>query len=106
MKTSQALKWRIGAVGTVIAAAGFLYGCAASGATEDTASLTVVGQDEDVGLSGATIWAQNCGRCHNSRSPAEYSDGQWDVILMHMRIQANLTGEQQRKVAEFLKASN
>ncbi len=56
--------------------------------------------------SGVTIWAENCGRCHNIRSPQERSDRQWEIILMHMRTRANLTGQETRKILEFLKQSN
>lgn len=55
---------------------------------------------------GATLWAENCGRCHNVRSPRERSDRQWDIIIMHMRTRANLTGQEANKILEFLKQSN
>ena len=57
-------------------------------------------------LSGAQLWGQTCSRCHSSRSPTAFSDAQWEVVMLHMRIQANLSGEEERKVLEFLKASN
>ena len=41
--------------------------------------------------SGAQLWAQNCGHCHNVRSPSSYSDAQWEVAVLHMRVRANLT---------------
>jgi hypothetical protein len=56
--------------------------------------------------SGSQLWGENCTRCHNVRPPQYYSDAQWDVIAHHMRLRANLTGEEQRKIAEFLQASN
>jgi hypothetical protein len=55
---------------------------------------------------GSQLWAENCGRCHNIRSPSTYSDTEWQVILHHMRVRANLTAEEQKKILEFLKASN
>ncbi len=55
---------------------------------------------------GAQLWAENCARCHNVRSPASYSDAQWEVALMHMRVRANLTAEEYKKVLEFLKSAN
>lgn len=58
------------------------------------------------GLSGSQLWGQMCGLCHNAPSPKDYSDGQWEVIVMHMRVQARLTGEEERKIVQFLKASN
>jgi Dihaem cytochrome c len=56
--------------------------------------------------AGAQLWADNCNRCHNAPPPERFSDAQWDVIVHHMRVRANLTGEEQRKITEFLQASN
>jgi hypothetical protein len=55
---------------------------------------------------GAQLWAENCTRCHNAPPPDRYSDAQWDVIVQHMRMRANLTGQEAKQIAEFLKASN
>ena len=55
---------------------------------------------------GGAELAETCNRCHNARPPQYYSDGQWDVIVHHMRLRANLTGEEARTIAEFLKAAN
>jgi hypothetical protein len=43
---------------------------------------------------------------HNSRPPTADSDGEWDVVMFHMRDRGNLTAGEHRKIAEFLKASN
>ncbi len=55
---------------------------------------------------GAEIWASSCSHCHNLRSPSTYGPHQWDVALYDMRVRANLTGEEQRKVLAFLKAAS
>ena len=55
---------------------------------------------------GSQLWSENCTRCHNIRPPQYYSDAQWDMIVHHMRLRANLTGDEQRKITEFLRASN
>ena len=34
------------------------------------------------------------------------SDAEWDVAMHHMRIRANLTAEEHRKILEFLKSAN
>ena len=52
------------------------------------------------------MWAENCNRCHNAPSPERYGNAQWAVIVHHMRVRANLTGDEQRKITEFLQASN
>lgn len=54
----------------------------------------------------AELWSMNCGRCHNFRSPTEFSDSEWDAITMHMRIRANLTAHDYREIRDFLKSSN
>ena len=56
--------------------------------------------------AGSQLWAENCTRCHNARPPQAYSDGQWSTIVHHMRLRADLTGEEARLVRDFLQASN
>jgi len=56
--------------------------------------------------SGAQLWGENCLRCHNSPSPETFSDTEWDVAVMHMRVRANLTEPEAVKIAEFLKTAN
>ncbi len=56
--------------------------------------------------SGAQLWGENCLRCHNNPSPETFSDVEWDVAVMHMRIRANLTDEEAKKIAKFLKTAN
>ncbi|MDQ7065386.1 MAG: cytochrome c [candidate division KSB1 bacterium] len=55
---------------------------------------------------GAQLWGDNCIRCHNIRPPANLTDAQWEVAVMHMRTRANLTAVEAEKIIEFLKASN
>ena len=59
-----------------------------------------------VGKSGAQLWAEQCQRCHNVRSPSSYSPAQWEVAMLHMRVRANLTPEQHQKILEFLKTGS
>lgn len=56
--------------------------------------------------SGAQLWGENCLRCHNAPSPQTFSDAEWDVAIMHMRIRANLTENEAVKIADFLKTAN
>ena len=51
---------------------------------------------------GAREWANNCGACHNLRSPTEFTGGNWETIIMHMRIQAGVTGQVARDIYAFL----
>ena len=56
--------------------------------------------------TGNQLWAENCAACHNMRGPGEFGDAQWKVIVGRMSIQDNLTGEEQRKIVEFLQSAN
>lgn len=55
---------------------------------------------------GAQLWAENCSRCHNIRPPQSFNDAQWHAVVHHMRLRANLTGEEARLVTEFLQANH
>ena len=56
--------------------------------------------------SGAQLWGENCLRCHNTPSPETFSDSEWDVAVLHMRMRANLTKREAIKIADFLKSAN
>jgi hypothetical protein len=77
----------------------WLIGCATNKQSGDVGAGTT-------GKSGAQLWAENCVRCHNIRSPASLSPVQWEVAMMHMRVRANLTPEEQKKILEFLKSGS
>jgi hypothetical protein len=55
-------------------------------------------------LSGAELWTLNCSRCHMSRSPGEFTAAQWQTILMHMRVRANLPADQAKELQKFFQA--
>jgi cytochrome c5 len=55
---------------------------------------------------GAQLWAENCSRCHNLRPPQSYDDAQWQTVVHHMRLRANLDGSEAKLIAEFLQASH
>lgn len=38
---------------------------------------------------------------YNIQLPTTYSNAQWDAILEHMRVRANLTGADQRAIASY-----
>ena len=81
-----------------------LIGCAtdAQKSVEPKGSVSAAGAEK----GGAQLWAENCSRCHNVRPPQSFSDAQWQTITHHMRLRANLTGEEARTVAEFLQSSD
>ena len=70
-----------------------------------TESTGTVSSDSYMGLTGEELWSNNCLRCHNIRPPTMYGNAQWDVIVHHMRLRANITGQEQRAIVEFLKSA-
>jgi hypothetical protein len=97
IKTTKTLRGK-GVAFILLLSAIALAGCSSTGKTGTSESST--------GKGGAQLWAANCAHCHSSRSPSAYSDSEWEVVMFHMRIRGNLTAEENRKIAEFLKASN
>ena len=57
---------------------------------------------ESSSLSGATLYAINCSRCHQERYPTEFTPGQWKTIMTHMRVRANLPAAQAREILKYL----
>ncbi|WP_157273741.1 cytochrome c [Thiobacillus denitrificans] len=55
---------------------------------------------------GAQAWANNCASCHNLRPAKDLRDDQWRVVVAHMRVRADLTGQEARDVLKFLQESN
>jgi hypothetical protein len=70
-----------------------------------TESSSAISNDSYMGLSGEELWSNNCMRCHNIRPPTMYGNAQWDVIVHHMRLRANVIGQEQRAIVEFLKSA-
>ena len=52
---------------------------------------------------GAQLWPVTCAGCHNARGPAERSPAEWETIVQHMRVRANLPGQDARAILEYLK---
>ena len=74
--------------------------------TLSLSSLAWADGKKDLSRKGPLLWAQNCVRCHNYRSPKSYSDREWDIAVHHMRVRANLTAEESEAIREFLKSAN
>lgn len=56
--------------------------------------------------SGAQLWAESCIRCHNTASPATFSDTEWDVAVRHMELRAQLTRVEAEKILAFIQSAN
>ena len=97
------------ALALLLAALPWFAGCASDGASKvqgEKPSETAPAEKPASTKGAAQIWAENCSRCHNARSPSSYSDAQWEVIGHHMRVRGYLTAEEQKTIVEFLKAGN
>jgi mono/diheme cytochrome c family protein len=82
-----------------------LAGCASPESKSDS-KIKSAAEPASGSVAGAQMWAQNCGHCHNIRSPSSYSDAQWDVVMLHMRIRANLTPKEHQAILAFLKSAH
>ncbi|MGD0139634.1 MAG: cytochrome c [Tepidisphaeraceae bacterium] len=92
-----------------------LYGCNSDQSANPPAAQSVAPAAPSGGFalfgpppkkSGVQLWSENCTRCHNGRPPEEFSAAQWEVIVHHMRLRANLTGPEAREIVKFLQASS
>ena len=63
-------------------------------------------QQREMFKLGAKLWPVYCAQCHNARPGSEFSPAQWNVIMMHMRTQANLPANDAQALTEYLKRSH
>jgi hypothetical protein len=87
-----------------------IVGCSTTtvpkGGTADSPGAPVVASTPTAQSGGAELWGRNCGHCHNIRSPSSYSDAQWEVVMLHMRVRGNLTPDEHKKILAFLKSAH
>lgn len=102
MKKAKFKRISVGGLIGLFAIAFLAVGCRVTHVTRPGTTVAAT----DSGKGGSQLWAENCTRCHNLRSPSAYSDSEWEVAMHHMRIRANLTAEEHRKILEFLKSAN
>jgi hypothetical protein len=53
-------------------------------------------------LTGGQVFTMYCNQCHNARALAERPFFNYENIATHMRVRANLTGEEYSKLIAFL----
>lgn len=87
------LKFIIGLIVAVFITSVFIQSCASS-------------KEMIVNKSGAQLWGENCIRCHNTPSPADFNDAQWKTAGLHMQDRANLTKDEADKIVAFLQSAN
>ncbi|MDB5355229.1 MAG: cytochrome c, class [Phycisphaerales bacterium] len=94
-------------IAIIVVASLTMIGCDSTGKEEGSATRpALAGLFTPPPKTGSQLWAENCTRCHYSRPPTQYSAQQWDVIVTHMRLRADLTGQETREITKFLQASN
>ncbi len=57
-------------------------------------------------IDGAIVYANNCNRCHEFRSPTEFDGPQWSIITTHMRVVGGIPADESRAVYEYLKSQH
>ena len=100
-----------GAVAIFILAAliGCVTGCAGSRGEVKPAEPEVKVAANSTGrktLSGAELYAINCNRCHPERSAVERNTAEWQTIMIHMRVRANLSAGQANAILAYLQANS
>ena len=60
----------------------------------------------DPEIDGATVYANQCNRCHEFRSPTEFTGPQWSIITTHMRVIGGIPADESRAVYEYLKSQH
>jgi cytochrome c5 len=78
---------------------------AAASKTKQETKITTTVTTKPEPLSGAELWAMHCSRCHMTRTPGEFTAAQWQTIIRHMRIRANLPAAQAREIQKYFEAS-
>lgn len=78
--------------GIFATAISLLIGCAASNVVKEK--------------TGVQLWGENCNRCHNNPSPVDFKDVKWNIIGTHMKLRANLTDDEVKKIIEFMQSAN
>lgn len=56
--------------------------------------------------SGAQLWGENCGRCHNAPPPGEFNNDNWEIVGAHMQVRTNITQTDMDKIINFMKSAN
>jgi hypothetical protein len=54
-------------------------------------------------LTGGEVFSMYCNQCHNARTLAERPFLNYENVMAHMRVRANLTGKEYEKLLVFLR---
>mgnify|MGYP001031697927 FL=1 len=98
-------RYKIVLIGLMLLVTGTIIISCASTKDKYTA-VTDVEEEFKFEKSGAQLWGEVCNRCHLAPSPADYNDTDWETISLHMKVRANLTEKEIKKIEAFLKSAN
>ena len=62
--------------------------------------------EKDLSRRGATLWSHHCEHCHIAREGSEFTRLEWDTIMLHMRVRANLPAQDAEAIREYLRSSH
>ena len=54
-------------------------------------------------LRGNEEWGQYCANCHYATPPSDRAPHEWDTIMQHMRVEANMPADSARAILEYLR---
>jgi len=57
-------------------------------------------------LRGAKLWGVYCGLCHKARAGGEFNRLEWDTLMLHMRVRANLPAADAEAIRVYLRSSH
>jgi mono/diheme cytochrome c family protein len=103
MNRTRLLKLRLGA-GLALAVAALYVLVSVAGAAD--ASAKKARKQTRTKLTGAELYAINCNRCHPERYPTEWTAAQWQTLILHMRVRANLPAKQAREILKYLQENS
>lgn len=114
-KRNGGLRRRLAGTAAVLISAALIYiatGCGTgrnevkTKAPDKSGSLSAAVTENHRLLTGAELYAINCNRCHPERDPVEWTSPQWQTVLTHMRVRANLPATQANAILEYLQANS
>jgi mono/diheme cytochrome c family protein len=86
----------------VAAVAALFAGAVAVSIAKDVAGTAPIKKK----LTGEQLFAVNCARCHSERYGTERTKAEWNTIMMHMRVRANLPASQAKEILKYLQENS
>ena len=102
MKTHTSHPSRLRRAAAVAVAALALGGLLATALADDSKTIAKPAAPAPKKLTGAELYAVNCNRCHPERYPTEFNSAQWQTIMLHMRVRANLPAKQAKAILKYM----